>query len=434
MTSGDQHAHTLYAHSNPARTSFTQPVGTPLLELLHARVRPTTRRVLPLEYYSLPPETKAELLATLCDDLLEAPTVQAEFERRELRGEFVTGEGGEGGAFAIRTSPEPKEVGWTYMCEPPGITVQSRVVVRATSDATRYSQGEEAAPVTDDNTDVCLVCGVGGNLLCCDGCPASFHMRCVAETNKTVTTKDDYLCPECDFGGRGEFAGLRVPPVGATAEGGLVHVVQHGLFTSTTCGTHGRGRKAIEYGPVATTLVTGDEAVRERVRALRPVCAAEVVGLVLRCAATDQGRRRGPCALGARVSQGTPSRARRRHPQASAARSGAQGHAAYVHRAPGACTPPTHSACRAPRLPQPLPARVAQLCKRPKAPAGRDQAQEKAPGRPSPPLAAVALCVAPVDGQGNHQGHHSLWQVPKLPQPAAEKALPVPHQQQGRGG
>lgn len=97
----------LLTHHQPA-----QPVGTPLLELLHSAARPTPRRVLPLEYYSLPPETKAELLATLCDDLLDSPTVQAEFERRELRGEFVTGEGGGGGAFAIRTSPKPQEVCW----------------------------------------------------------------------------------------------------------------------------------------------------------------------------------------------------------------------------------------------------------------------------------------------------------------------------------
>ncbi len=77
-------------------------MGTALKSLLHTLTHTSTRAPLPLEYYSLPPETKAELLSTLCDDLLDVPTVIAEFERREIRGEMVTGEGGAGSMIHMR--------------------------------------------------------------------------------------------------------------------------------------------------------------------------------------------------------------------------------------------------------------------------------------------------------------------------------------------
>jgi hypothetical protein len=49
-----------------------------------------------------------------------------------------------------------------------------------------------------DNEDHCLVCWVGGDLLCCDGCPASYHYECLGLTPKTVTTKgvsNQWRCP-----------------------------------------------------------------------------------------------------------------------------------------------------------------------------------------------------------------------------------------------
>ena len=64
----------------------------------------------------------------------------------------------------------------------------------------------QAAEVFEDdgNTDLCVLCGLGGSLLCCDGCPAAYHMRCIGETAKSIP-EGEWLCPECSVGGRGEL-------------------------------------------------------------------------------------------------------------------------------------------------------------------------------------------------------------------------------------
>lgn len=57
----------------------------------------------------------------------------------------------------------------------------------------------------DGNTETCVLCGVGGSLLCCDGCPAAYHLRCINETSKSIP-EGDWMCPECSIGTRGEPA------------------------------------------------------------------------------------------------------------------------------------------------------------------------------------------------------------------------------------
>lgn len=56
---------------------------------------------------------------------------------------------------------------------------------------------------TDANTDCCVLCGQGGNLICCDGCPAAYHMRCLGQNTKSLG-EGDWMCPECAVGGRSE--------------------------------------------------------------------------------------------------------------------------------------------------------------------------------------------------------------------------------------
>lgn len=67
---------------------------------------------------------------------------------------------------------------------------------------TRQAAQDEA----DGSHDVCVLCGSGGNLLCCDACPATYHVRCVGESNRAMGASE-WLCPECRVGGRGERGG-----------------------------------------------------------------------------------------------------------------------------------------------------------------------------------------------------------------------------------
>ncbi|KAL6760187.1 hypothetical protein V8C86DRAFT_1761503, partial [Haematococcus lacustris] len=54
----------------------------------------------------------------------------------------------------------------------------------------------------DGNTDSCVLCTLGGSLLCCDACPAAYHLRCLGESAKSIPA-GEWLCPECRLGGRG---------------------------------------------------------------------------------------------------------------------------------------------------------------------------------------------------------------------------------------
>lgn len=48
----------------------------------------------------------------------------------------------------------------------------------------------------DGNGDECRLCGMDGTLICCDGCPSSYHSRCIG-VMKMFIPQGEWYCPEC---------------------------------------------------------------------------------------------------------------------------------------------------------------------------------------------------------------------------------------------
>eukprot|EP01028_Stygiella_incarcerata_P004177 TRINITY_DN1885_c0_g1_i7.p1 TRINITY_DN1885_c0_g1~~TRINITY_DN1885_c0_g1_i7.p1 ORF type:complete len:456 (-),score=109.19 TRINITY_DN1885_c0_g1_i7:83-1450(-) len=72
---------------------------------------------------------------------------------------------------------------------------------------------EEAfGDVTVPNEDICVKCGLGGFLICCDGCPRVYHLGC-ADPPLTDVPSGTWYCTNCRKGGH------KISHVEATEEG-----------------------------------------------------------------------------------------------------------------------------------------------------------------------------------------------------------------------
>lgn len=54
--------------------------------------------------------------------------------------------------------------------------------------------------VENVNVDMCVVCGQGGSLLCCDGCPAAYHGHCFEPPvdPDSMLPDEEWYCPDCE--------------------------------------------------------------------------------------------------------------------------------------------------------------------------------------------------------------------------------------------
>lgn len=54
----------------------------------------------------------------------------------------------------------------------------------------------DQASQISDNDEYCSACGNDGDVVCCDGCPRSFHFECL-DTVRATDLPDDWYCNEC---------------------------------------------------------------------------------------------------------------------------------------------------------------------------------------------------------------------------------------------
>uniref|UniRef100_A0A453AT65 Nucleosome-remodeling factor subunit BPTF n=1 Tax=Aegilops tauschii subsp. strangulata TaxID=200361 RepID=A0A453AT65_AEGTS len=134
----------------------------------------TDLKLLDTEYYWQPATVKLELLRSLCDDVIEIEAI-----RSELGSRMSELDGNDEGCRA--TGSRRKKRG-------------SSVV--ALADSSQPPEGSD--DMDDGNSDECYLCGMDGNLLCCDGCPSAFHSKCVGVV-EDLLPEGEWHCPECSM-------------------------------------------------------------------------------------------------------------------------------------------------------------------------------------------------------------------------------------------
>ncbi|XWS71521.1 hypothetical protein CRYUN_Cryun03dG0145000 [Craigia yunnanensis] len=155
------------------------------------------------EYYSLPVSRKLMILQLLCDEVLEYAELRAEIDMREATEVGIEPD-------AVATDPPekgPRRVHCRYSktsaCkerEAMEIIAESHEVKsssRTYSLDLRSAEGNDSVDAdVDGNSDECRLCGMDGTLLCCDGCPSAYHLRCIG-VMKMYIPEGPWYCPEC---------------------------------------------------------------------------------------------------------------------------------------------------------------------------------------------------------------------------------------------
>ncbi|PIM98638.1 hypothetical protein CDL12_28880 [Handroanthus impetiginosus] len=125
------------------------------------------------DYYKLPVSAKVQILQHLCDDVIEIEAFRSELNRR---------------TFTTDRHPD-LERNMKFDSS------RRRKTAMDTASPSCITE-EDAEEPADWNSDECCLCKMDGNLICCDGCPAAFHSRCVGVLS-SLLPEGDWYCPEC---------------------------------------------------------------------------------------------------------------------------------------------------------------------------------------------------------------------------------------------
>ncbi|KAI4306753.1 hypothetical protein L6164_030005 [Bauhinia variegata] len=160
------------------------------------------------DYHKQPVSVKVQILQCLCDDMIEAETIRSELNRRSS----VT------------------ETDMNFDQNMYFDISKKRKALMDVSGGSCLSE-EIVDDTTDWNSDECCLCKMDGNLICCDGCPAAFHSRCVGVANDHLP-EGDWYCPECAIGRRNPW----MKPLKSLRGADLLGIDLHGRLYFNCCG------------------------------------------------------------------------------------------------------------------------------------------------------------------------------------------------------
>ncbi|RZS14486.1 hypothetical protein BHM03_00046178, partial [Ensete ventricosum] len=185
----------------------TWPVYLAGYSLIHGStmkslVKLTHPNIMAAEYYMQPASVKLEMLRCLCDDVMEVDGMRSELNVRLTDCELNV--------------------------DAYNNVYKNRIGLAITGLEASLVQ-EMPEETADGNSDDCCLCGMDGSLICCDGCPAAFHSRCVGVA-KDLLPEGDWYCPECLMDKRDRLTKLSKTSRGAEFEHGLRHLTLVSIF------------------------------------------------------------------------------------------------------------------------------------------------------------------------------------------------------------
>ncbi|KAL6563659.1 hypothetical protein OROGR_002618 [Orobanche gracilis] len=151
------------------------------------------------DYYSLSVGTKLIVMQTLCECVLDSEELRIALD---LRQESEVGIDIDTNSTVTcksrRAGPGYSKISFSKDMD--AIQIVAEPETKSVLDG-HSMESQVGGPVgnsidEDGNGDECRLCGMDGLLVCCDGCPSSYHSRCLG-LNKMFMPDGSWYCPEC---------------------------------------------------------------------------------------------------------------------------------------------------------------------------------------------------------------------------------------------
>ncbi|KAJ0816436.1 putative transcription factor & chromatin remodeling DDT family [Helianthus annuus] len=205
------------------------------------------------DYYTLSAGRKLAILQLLCDDASNSAEIRTDIDNRE---ETEIGPDADGVLTVSIDESIPKK-GRTSK----NSLSKDQEAVKTVSEANSGDDVDE-----DGNGDECRLCGMDGTLICCDGCPSSYHSRCIGMMKLSIP-EGEWYCPECTINRIGpvvtkttslrgaEFFGI--DPYEQVFLGSCDHLLV--MKASTSSGSHIHYYSSVDIPKVLQSLTSSAE-------------------------------------------------------------------------------------------------------------------------------------------------------------------------------